>query len=423
MRKTSTTITLLLPLALASLAAFGVYVYTNQPKPEPVSPPPVTAPPPSPPPAKTMSRGIEAGMRAITVAVDGVSGGSRDLKPGDRVDLFAVAPLSDHPEGRVSHQILSNTEVLGVSLDGEKRGRKAKRWTATLAVTPKEAAAVTSADPAAKLRIVLRPEKEDDAGRQPATAFTPSGDRIGFVPQKRDLFALIPPGMRAVTLRVSSTDGVAGLFRPGDRVDVVVSCPYGNVQTDRMAEGDEGERIGTHLETHRNAKVYFQNVPVVATEKSMAWGTDLEGPTGWVSLAVTPVDAIKLTVLAAANTKKKTIRLIGRRLDDRRRVDTPGADLIELITGTKSYNHAEMIRGTRRTETTFLRHLDTGKPDSTIRAPSPDRPPYVAESAAPSGRPHTPLGKDRHTGDDNPLHLARTAGQSPDTHLLLPFDQ
>ena len=43
--------------------------------------------------------------------------------------------------------------------------------------------------------------------------------------QRATLSALLHPGMKAVTLRVTDVEGVAGFVLPGDRVDVVLSRP------------------------------------------------------------------------------------------------------------------------------------------------------------------------------------------------------
>jgi pilus assembly protein CpaB len=104
---------------------------------------------------------IPSYMRAITVAVDDVSGLAGFLKPGDHVDVIAAF---ENNQRSAAKTILQDVELLalGKSVGEEKATEKSGRptsfekTTATLIVTPKEAERLVLADTQGKLRLVLR---------------------------------------------------------------------------------------------------------------------------------------------------------------------------------------------------------------------------------------------------------------------------
>lgn len=51
---------------------------------------------------------------------------------------------------------------------------------------------------------------------------------------RRELSALVRPGMRAVTIRANATASFGGLIRPGDRVDVLVTMARSNLEAERV---------------------------------------------------------------------------------------------------------------------------------------------------------------------------------------------
>src|SRR5580698_2589308 len=101
-----------------------------------------------------------------------------------------------------------------------------------------------------------------------------AGENAGY-----GLPALIPPGMRAVSVRVNDTTSVSGFVQPGTRVDVLLT---GN------PSGSSEQQTTTILE----------NVAVVATGQKM----ERNSPTGdtrasaVVTLLLSPDDAQKLTL-------------------------------------------------------------------------------------------------------------------------------
>jgi pilus assembly protein CpaB len=103
-----------------------------------------------------------------------------------------------------------------------------------------------------------------------------AGENAGF-----GLPSLIPPGMRAVSVRVNDTSAVSGFVLPGTRVDVLLTGnPQGSnePQTDTVLENVAVIATGQRLE--RNSAGEPQSAPVV-------------------TLLVSPDDAERLTLAAS----------------------------------------------------------------------------------------------------------------------------
>ena len=130
------------------------------------------------------------------------------------------------------------------------------------------------------------------------------------------LAAMIPPGMRAVAVRVNEVIGVAGFVVPGMRVDILIS---GNTP------GGNGN-LGTLTKT------LLQNIEVLSAGQDFK--KDAEGKpvaVQVVNLLVTPEQAEQLS-LASNQT---TVQLILRNPLDREISKTPGTALRNLFTGGK----------------------------------------------------------------------------------------
>jgi pilus assembly protein CpaB len=129
------------------------------------------------------------------------------------------------------------------------------------------------------------------------------------------LAAMIPPGMRAVAVRVNEVVGVAGFVVPGMRVDVLIS---GNTP------GSAG--AGTMTRT------LLQNVEVLSAGQDFK--KDAEGKpivVQVINLLTTPEQAEQLS-LAASQTQ---IQLVLRNPLDRVAVNTPGTNMNQIFTGRK----------------------------------------------------------------------------------------
>ena len=131
------------------------------------------------------------------------------------------------------------------------------------------------------------------------------------------LAAMIPPGMRAVAVRVNEVVGVAGFVVPGMRVDVLIS---GNTPG-----GDSS--LGTLTKT------LLQNIEVLSAGQDFK--KDAEGKpvsVQVVNLLVTPEQAEQLS-LASNQT---TIQLVLRNPLDHEVAKTPGTALALPVHGRQA---------------------------------------------------------------------------------------
>jgi pilus assembly protein CpaB len=146
-------------------------------------------------------------------------------------------------------------------------------------------------NPQALIGTVVR--NEITAG-QPLTqgALIKPGER-GF------LAAALGPGMRAVTVGVSSTSGVAGFVFPGDRVDIV------------LTQEVKGDGEGAPLKA---SETILRNVRVLATDQRMdAKGEDgkpVMERTSSVTLEATPRIAEKIAVAQTIGQLSLSLRSI-----------------------------------------------------------------------------------------------------------------
>lgn len=119
---------------------------------------------------------------------------------------------------------------------------------------------------------------------------------------------LIPPGMRAMSVRVNDVAGVAGFVLPGMRVDVLV--------TGRPPGHDDS--VTTTV---------LQNIAVLSAGKTIQVDSKSQSiSTPVVTLLVTPAQAEALTL---ANIEGK-IQLVLRNSTDQQQTQTSGRDLHEL---------------------------------------------------------------------------------------------
>jgi len=130
------------------------------------------------------------------------------------------------------------------------------------------------------------------------------------------LAATIPPGMRAVAVRVNEVVGVAGFVVPGMRVDVLIAGNPPNAP----------RTLGTQ------ARTVLQNIEVLSAGQNIqkdAEGKPITVPV--VNLLVTPEQA---EVLSLAGTETR-IQLVLRNPLDTQTAKTPGTAVANLFTGQK----------------------------------------------------------------------------------------
>lgn len=130
------------------------------------------------------------------------------------------------------------------------------------------------------------------------------------------LAAMIPPGMRAVAVRINEVIGVAGFVVPGQRVDILIS----------------GNSPGNNSNTGTLTRTLLQNIEVLSAGQDFK--KDAEGKpvvVQVVNLLVTPEQAEQLS-LASMQT---SIQLVLRNPLDRAVAKTPGTAMSHLFLGGK----------------------------------------------------------------------------------------
>jgi pilus assembly protein CpaB len=137
--------------------------------------------------------------------------------------------------------------------------------------------------------------------RFPITAGEPVTQGALVAPGDRGfLAAALAPGMRAVTVPVSATTGVAGFVFAGDRVDLVLT---------QTVEGENG------TQPLKAAETVLRNLRVLATDQTVEKTVDENGKTEvtefrTVTLEVTPKIAEKIAVAQTIGTISLALRSI-----------------------------------------------------------------------------------------------------------------
>jgi pilus assembly protein CpaB len=155
-----------------------------------------------------------------------------------------------------------------------------------------------------------------------ASRLAPKGAGAGMA-------ATIPPGMRAVAVRVNEVVGVSGFVVPGMKVDVLIfgTPPQGSQTT------------GTR------AKTILQNVEVLSAGQNIQ--KDTEGKpiaVQVVNLLVSPEDAETLSL--AANEAR--IQLVLRNPLDNKEAKTPGTAMANLFSGVRMGPEPPAAKNERR---------------------------------------------------------------------------
>jgi pilus assembly protein CpaB len=158
-------------------------------------------------------------------------------------------------------------------------------------------------DPQSAIGSVARVSIEKN---QPLTQSQFLSEGAGLLP------AMIPEGMRAMSVKVDDVTGVSGFITPNSRVDVLVAGATG--------QGEGGSQ-------DQRSKLVLQNIKVLAVGKSIEQREDkpVEVPT--VTLLVTPEQAEKLALAA----RYEPVRLALRNYGDSEMVGTPGMSSATLF--------------------------------------------------------------------------------------------
>lgn len=112
---------------------------------------------------------------------------------------------------------------------------------------------------------------------------------------------IVEPGMRAVTIAVTQTSGLANLLRPGNMVDVIMyyELPEETEPTEAPAEGEEPEEEVEETEPVMipHAGYLMQNIKILAVDQTLRRGAaDVDGYVT-VTLMVTPEQALDVSFM------------------------------------------------------------------------------------------------------------------------------
>jgi pilus assembly protein CpaB len=124
------------------------------------------------------------------------------------------------------------------------------------------------------------------------------------------LSAVLSPGMRAMTVKISATSGVAGLIFPNDRVDVILAQKLGAVGED--GGGDE----------RRSAETVLENVRVLALDQKTDDQKKEPKVAELATLEVTSKQAEKLALISQMGQLSLVLRSVANEVA----VDVPAKD-------------------------------------------------------------------------------------------------
>lgn len=120
---------------------------------------------------------VQPGKRAVTIAVNQVSGVAGMIKPGDRVDVFGTFDLQGQEKASVNSLLIQNVDVLSVdqstiqtssSQDSKKSTATTGEHTITLQVTPEQAEPLILCSEKGTIRLGLRAATDQDAINLPS---------------------------------------------------------------------------------------------------------------------------------------------------------------------------------------------------------------------------------------------------------------
>jgi len=164
-----------------------------------------------------LAAALAPGMRAVSVAIDDVTGNAGLILPGDRVDLLLTQKLEDSFDGRSDRQVASETALsdlrviaVGSSMkvpdnDGASPSLRSAH-TVTLEVSPEDAEKVAVATRLGQLSLALRslasPRRSDTAAPSPE-----GGEPGGIESQPEERATLKPTWGEDVSVAVRMRDG------------------------------------------------------------------------------------------------------------------------------------------------------------------------------------------------------------------------
>jgi pilus assembly protein CpaB len=136
-----------------------------------------------------------------------------------------------------------------------------------------------------------------------ASKVTGNSDVVEKFGENPPLSLLLKPGMRGISVEVSSLIGAGGLIRPGDHVDVILSVKTQGTTGDGGGGGGENQVAATILQNLEVVAI-GQTVSASATAQTGEEGAveDTNTDATTVTLSATPIQS---EVLALADTCKQ----------------------------------------------------------------------------------------------------------------------
>lgn len=145
------------------------------------------------------------------------------------------------------------------------------------------------------------------------------GDR-GF------LAAVLTPGLRAVSVKIDATAGVAGFVFPGDRVDVILTH---KIKFETKGKKKKGKGI-----THKAAETVLTNVRVLALDQAVNNINGSPSVAKTTTLEVTPKMAERLKLTAEMGRLSLSLRSLAK---DDQGDDAPGKQMEAGYRGSDRY--------------------------------------------------------------------------------------
>ncbi len=296
---------------------------------------------------------IPAGKKLVALTLDDVQILSK-LKKGDKVDVLATSNLPDVNMASISRIILKNILVYEIKGRGKEKYSRRNKETVYLIMKPEDALKLYSTMKSAKISLILsnRDKKTDtkegknNQVTQLASTYTPiTGPEIIKTPLiiKKDLAKNIPPNMRAITIKVKQEDGMCGFLKPGDHVDVVITCPFSKFAS---SGGITPGAKGMVTEYRISSRVLLQDVIVLAIDTPIMSQRFGQPKISMVTLLIPAKDVPVLSV-AADGSNKGLLRLVLRNPEDKTMVATKRCFLSDLLSEKRIYSQITVIKGTK----------------------------------------------------------------------------
>ena len=218
---------------------------------------------------------------------------ARDLAPGQRL-TDADLEWKDWPADEVNPAFITDGSVpvpqAGAAAEGETAKPEEAKAEGTVARVTRAAEALTNGG--------VRSEYSGSVVREPILAGEPIVSRkIVRAGDSGYMAAYLEPGMRAMSIAVSTETAAGGFILPGDRVDVLVTV--------ELEGGSDDEPNRTKFAS----RLVMQNVKVLAIDQSTRAEDDQQAVVGaTATLEVAPGDTETLALAKAAGTLSLTLR-------------------------------------------------------------------------------------------------------------------